>query len=813
MEEIQLKVEKAYPIDLGRGIIRLDPTALLKLQLSPGDIVEIKGKKKTTAKVWRADRQDWEQGIVRIDNFIRQNAGVSIGEKVTIKKVEAPEAKKIILALPESMTQGGPELQFGEHANEIIKRHILKRPVFRGDIIPIINSMSQPMTESLTTSQVIPLVAVETDPTNTIVLITEATIIELRKKPVQGYEKATRGVTTYEDIGGLGQEIMRVREIIEMPMKHPELFAHLNIEPPKGVILYGPPGTGKTLIAKAVANESGASFHYIAGPEIVGKFYGESEERLRKIFEDATQDAPSVIFIDEIDSIAPKRENVTGEVERRVVAQLLTLLDGMEERGQVVVIGATNRVDAIDPALRRPGRFDREIHIGVPDTKDRYEILQIHTRGMPIEKDKETRITGPEAEAEIEAGIEVGTGLEAGTGIEAGAGIEAGIEAGAGIEAEIESDEAAIEREKKEEPNPYLMYLAERTQGFVGADLLALVQEAAMRCLRESLPDLDLEKETIPPERLVKIVVTKKNFEDALMEAEPSALREIFVEMPSVSWDDVGGLDEAKHSIVEAVEWPIKNPEKFIQMGIKAPKGILLYGPPGTGKTLIAQAIAKESNANFISVKGPEMFSKWLGESEKAIRETFKKARQVAPCVVFFDEIDSIAAMQGMDTDNRTSERVLNQLLTEMDGLETLKDVVIIAATNRPNLLDPAIIRPGRFDRLVYVGAPDRKGRVMIFKIHTKNTPLAEDVDLDNLASVTDGYVGADIEAVCREAVMIALRENFNIEKIEMRHFREALKKVKPTISENIAQFYEKIEEQFKGGQRPVETAGLVGYR
>ena len=775
MEEIQLKVEKAYPIDLGRGIIRLDPTTLLKLQLSPGDIVEIRGKKKTTAKVWRADRQDWDQGLVRIDNFIRQNAGVSIGEKVTIRKVEAPEAKKLILALPESMTQGGPELQFGEHANEIIKRHILKRPVFKGDIIPIINSMSQPMTESLTTSQVIPLVAVETDPSNTIVLITEATLIELRKKPVQGYEKATRGVTTYEDIGGLGDEIMRVREMIELPMKHPELFGHLNIEPPKGVILYGPPGTGKTLIAKAVANESGASFHYIAGPEIVGKFYGESEERLRKIFEEATQDAPSVIFIDEIDSIAPKRENVTGEVERRVVAQLLTLLDGMVERGQVVVIGATNRVDAIDPALRRPGRFDREIHIGVPDTKDRYEILQIHTRGMPIERD---------AEAE-----------EAGEG-------------------EIEVDETALERERKEKTNKYLMYLAERTQGFVGADLLALVQEAAMRCLRENLPDLDLEKEAIPPERLEKIVVTKRNFEDALMEAEPSALREIYVEMPTVTWDDVGGLDEAKHSIIEAVEWPIKNPEKFVKMGIKAPRGILLYGPPGTGKTLIAQAVSRESNANFISVKGPEMFSKWLGESEKAIRETFKKARQVAPCVIFFDEIDSVASMPGMEsTDSRTSERVLNQLLTEMDGLESLRDVVVIAATNRPNLLDPAILRPGRFDRLVYMGSPDRKGRIKIFRIHTKDTPLADDVDLETLADITEGYVGADIESVCREAVMTALRENFDVESIEMRHFREAMKKVKPTITENIAQFYEKIEEQFKGGQKITETAGYIGYR
>ena len=775
MEEIQLKVEKAYPIDLGRGIIRLDPTTLLKLQLSPGDIVEIRGKKKTTAKVWRADRQDWDQGLVRIDNFIRQNAGVSIGEKVAIRKVEAPEAKQLVLALPESMMQGGPELQFGEHANEIIKRHILKRPVFRGDIIPIINSMSQPMTESLTTSQVIPLVAVETDPSNTIVLITDTTVIELRKKPVQGYEKATRGVTTYEDIGGLGDEIMRVREMIELPMKHPELFGHLNIEPPKGVILYGPPGTGKTLIAKAVANESGASFHYIAGPEIVGKFYGESEERLRKIFEEATQDAPSVIFIDEIDSIAPKRENVTGEVERRVVAQLLTLLDGMVERGQVVVIGATNRVDAIDPALRRPGRFDREIHIGVPDTKDRFEILQIHTRGMPIERDAGAEETG---------------------------------------EIETEVDEAALERERKEKTNEYLMYLAERTQGFVGADLLALVQEAAMRCLRENLPDLDLEKETIPPERLEKIVVTKKNFEDALTEAEPSALREIYVEMPSVGWDDVGGLDEAKLSIIEAVEWPIKNPEKFIQMGIKAPRGILLYGPPGTGKTLIAQAVSKESNANFISVKGPEMFSKWLGESEKAIRETFRKARQVAPCVIFFDEIDSVASMPGMEsTDSHTSERVLNQLLTEMDGLEALRDVVVIAATNRPNLLDPAILRPGRFDRLVFIGSPDRKGRLKIFRIHTKDTPLAEDVDLETLADITEGYVGADIESVCREAVMIALRENFDVEYVEMRHFREALKNVKPTITENIAQFYEKIEAQFKGGQRLTDTAAYIGYR
>ncbi|MDD4498337.1 MAG: CDC48 family AAA ATPase, partial [Methanosarcinaceae archaeon] len=672
------------------------------------------------------------------------------------------------------------ELHFGEHANEIIKRHILKRPVYRGDVIPIINTMSQPMKESMTTGQVIPLIAVETVPANLIVLITDETQVELRKKPVQGYETVARGVT-YEDIGGLGDEIVRVREMIELPMKHPELFLHLNIEPPKGVILYGPPGTGKTLIAKAVASESGASFHYIAGPEIVGKFYGESEERLRKIFEEATQDAPSVIFIDEIDSIAPKRENVTGEVERRVVAQLLTLMDGMEERGQVVVIAATNRLDAIDPALRRPGRFDREINIGVPDTKDRYEILQIHTRGMPIEKEEGGEEEQQQEEQEEEAIVS-------------------------------KPAEAEMKEGQKLKVDRFLMDLSERTQGFVGADLLALVQEAAMLCLRENMPDLNLE-ELIPSERLEKITVSKKNFEDALMEIEPSALREIFVEIPNVHWDDVGGLGEAKEAIIESVEWPIKNPQKFLEMGIKAPKGILLYGPPGTGKTLIAQAVARESNANFISIKGPEIFSKWLGESEKAIRETFKKARQVSPCVIFFDEIDSIAAMPGGDSDSRTSERVLNQVLSEMDGLESLKDVVVIAATNRPNILDPAIVRPGRFDRLVYVGAPNRKGRINIFKIHSKGIPLAEDVDLERLADDTEGYVGADIEAVCREAVMIALRDDFNIEKIDMKYFRQALKKVKPTINEQIAQFYEKIEEQFKGGQRPADTSAYIGYR
>jgi transitional endoplasmic reticulum ATPase len=745
MDEVQIKVEKAHPNDFGRGIVRLDPTTLLSLQLSPGDIVEIEGKRKTAAKVWRAERQDWGQGIVRIDGFIRQNAGVGIGERVTIRKADVETATKVILAPPEGVT-----MEFGDHISEIIKRNIMKRPLVEGDVIPIISSMTQPMSSQVGGGQAIPLIAVEVEPTETIVIIGEFTEIELRQKPVRGYDGAARGIT-YEDIGGLGTEIQRVREMIELPLKHPELFQRLNIEPPKGIILFGPPGTGKTLIAKAVANESRANFLYIAGPEIMGKYYGESEERIRKIFEEAEEEAPSIIFIDEIDSIAPKRQNVTGEVERRVVAQLLTMMDGLEERGQVVVIGATNRVDAIDPALRRPGRFDREIEIGVPDTDDRLEILQIHTRGVPLRED-----VTPET----------------------------------------------------------LEYLAKHTQGFVGADLLALVQEAAMKSLRRALPDINLEDEEIPPEILDTINVCKEDFESALREIEPSAMREVLVEVPAVKWSDVGGLDKAKQEIVEAVEWPLTRPEKFVEMGIRPPKGILLFGPPGTGKTLIAQAVANESNANFISVKGPQMLSKWVGESEKAIRETFKKARQVAPCIVFFDEIDSIAPMRSaMTEDGKVSERIVNQLLTELDGLEPLKEIVVIAATNRPDMLDPALLRSGRFDRLVLVGQSTLTGRKDIFRIHTRNIPMGDDVSIDDLAILTEGFVGSDIEAVCREAVMLALRENFESEKVGMKYFREALAKVRPTLSENMVEYYERIQAQFKGGIKKEEPSSYIGYR
>ncbi len=538
-------------------------------------------------------------------------------------------------------------------------------------------------------------------------------------------------------------EVQRVREVIELPMKHPEVFQKLGIEPPKGVLLYGPPGTGKTLIAKAVANESGANFFSIAGPEIMSKYYGESEQRLREIFEEAQKGAPSIIFIDEIDSIAPKRGDVTGEVERRVVAQLLAMMDGLKERGQVVVLGATNREDAIDPALRRPGRFDREIEIGVPDRSGRVEILQIHMRNMPIAED---------------------VNLEG---------------------------------------------LADRTHGFVGADINALCKEAAMKALRRYLPDLTTEDE-IPQEIVEKMQVTGNDFEDSLKEIEPSAMREVLVELPRVNWKDLGGLGALKQELIEAIEWPIKRPEKFRQMGIRPPKGILLYGPPGTGKTMIAQAVANETNANFISVRGPQMLSKWVGESEKAIREIFRKARQVSPAIIFFDELDSIAPMRGMDDGNRVMERVVNQLLAELDGLEELKDVVVIAATNRPDILDPALLRSGRFDRLLMIGAPDKLGRYEILKIHTAKMPNSEDVNLDELAELTEGYVGSDLDSLCREAALLALREN--LDKVDMNHYLEALKKVRPSVEESMVSYYERISERFKGGVK-VEPSSLIGYR
>ena len=731
MNELQLTVAKAYPKDAGRGMARLDPYILQALQLSPGDIVEIEGRKMTGAKVWRADRQDWGQETIRVDSYVRQNAGTGIGERVKIRRASAKEAEKIVFAPPQ-----GSEVQFGADAEIIVKHQMIKRPIIVGDVVPILTSPSP------FGGQMLPLIVTETEPEG-LVLVDKRTAIVLLEKPVMGFDSAKGTGITYEDIGGLHEEVKRVREMIELPMRHPEVFHKLGVDPPKGILMHGPPGTGKTLIAKAVANESGAHFLYIAGPEIMGKYYGESEERLRTIFEEAEEKSPSIVFIDEIDSIAPKREEVYGEVERRVVAQLLSLMDGLEDRGQVVVIAATNRVNAIDPALRRPGRFDREVEIGVPGIEDRVEILQIHVRGMPLTED-------------------------------------------------IDLDE-----------------IAEITHGFVGADLSALTKESAMKAIRRYLPEINLDDEEIPQEILDGMTVMKEDVDNALREIEPSAMREVLVEISHVSWDDVGGLDVARQELQEIIEWPLKDPGRFEKMGITPPKGILLYGPPGTGKTLLAKAAASESNANFISVNGPQLLSKWIGESEKAIRETFKKAKQVAPTIIFFDELDALAPVRGADT-SKVTDRVLNQLLTEMDGLQSLQEVVVVAATNRPDIVDPALIRPGRFDRLVYAGVPTKSGREEVLKIHTRGMPLS-DVNISELAELSEGYVGSDLESLCREAGMLAMREDFD--HVEMRHFEEALQKIRPTASADLTDHYQRVQEQFKGGVAKKEQGSYIGYR
>ncbi|HNR58045.1 MAG TPA: CDC48 family AAA ATPase [Methanothrix sp.] len=736
MKEIQLKVAKAYPNDSARGIARLDPNALLTLRLSPGDIIEIEGRRTSAAKVWRADRQDWSQDYIRIDGFIRHNVGVSIGDRVKIRKAKEAEALRIVLS-PTSTAH----TYYGEDAAEQIKRQTLKRPIVRGDVLPVMSSSGHPFSGRM---EAVPLMVADTDPEG-VVVITERTEVSLLDRPVKGFGSVKGTGITYEDVGGLRNEVQRIREMIELPMKHPEVFTRLGIEPPKGVLLHGSPGTGKTLIAKAVANETNANFFSIAGPEVMSKYYGESEQRLRDIFEEANRNTPSIIFIDELDSIAPKRGEVTGEVERRVVAQLLAMMDGLKERGQVVVIGATNRIDAIDPALRRPGRFDREIEIGVPDRVDRLEIIQIHVQNMPIDE------------------------------------------------------------------SVNLEDLADRTNGFVGADISALCKEAAMKVLRRHLPEISFDDD-IPEEVLDQMSVTGHDFENALKEIEPSAMREVLVEVSDVSWRDVGGIGPVRQEIVEAVEWPLKRPAKFEEMGIRPPRGVLLYGPPGTGKTLIARAVARETKANFISIKGPQLLSKWVGESEKAVREVFKKARQVSPAIIFFDELDAIAPMRGMEEGHRTSERVVNQLLAEMDGLETLKDVVVIGATNRPDIIDPALLRSGRFDRLLFVGPPDRSGRLEILKIHTSKTPNGDDVSLEELAELTESFVGSDLESLCREAVMLALREDPEASEVEMRHYREALKRVRPSFEENMVRYYERINERFRGGVK-VDPGSYLGYR
>ncbi len=732
---VTLKVVEAQQEDVGMGRARIDSATRMKLGIEVGEIIEITGKKTTAAKVFRLRQEEEGKGIIRMDGLLRKNAGVSIGDYVQVRKAKVVPAEKVILAPVISESSG---IRFGTGIGTYVKKGLINRAMSRGDLlaIPGIALMGN----------VVPFVVVSTNPGG-IVKVTDMTDIVVKDEPVSEAELEIGGIT-YEDIGGLSEELHKVREMIELPLKHPELFKRLGIDPPKGVLLHGPPGTGKTLIARAVANESGASFFSIQGPEIMSKFYGESEERLREIFEKATKEAPSIIFIDEIDSIAPKRDDVKGEVERRVVAQLLTLMDGMKERENVIVIGATNRPDAIDPALRRPGRFDREIEIGVPDRKGRYEILQIHTRGMPIEGDEK-------------------------------------------------------ERER------ILKKLAEITHGFVGADLAALAREAAMKALRRYLPEIDLDR-AIDPKLLEKMRVKEEDFKEALKEVEPSSLREVLVEVPNVHWDDVGDLEDAKMKLKEAVELPIKEPERFEKLGIKPPKGILLYGPPGTGKTLLAKAVATESEANFISVKGPEIMSMWVGESERAVREIFKKAKQASPSIVFFDEIDAIAPMRGSVPGSRATEQVVNQLLTSMDGLESMEGVVVIAATNRPDIIDPALLRPGRFDRHIYIGVPDKDGRKKIFEVHLKNIPL-ENVDIDWLAENTEGYVGADIEALCREAAIHALRKGK--EKVSMEEFKEAMKEVGPSVDDEVRKYYDEIAKSMSKGVRKKKTdIGPVYY-
>ena len=739
---MKLTVKPLKQKDAGRGLAAIDRAAMDELELENGDYIVLEGKQdsRAVARVWPGYPEDEGKGIVRIDGQLRQEANVGIDDHVNIEKADVNPATSVTVALPQNLRVRG-------NVGPMIRNNLSGQAVTQGQTVPVSFGLG-PL--SSMSGQKIPLKIAETEPSGTVV-VTDSTDIQVSEMPAEQVhsgegapEASDTPDVTYEDIGGLDRELEQVREMIELPMRHPELFQQLGIEPPKGVLLHGPPGTGKTLMAKAVANEIDAYFTTISGPEIMSKYYGESEEQLREVFEEAEENAPAIVFIDEIDSIAPKRGETQGDVERRVVAQLLSLMDGLEERGQVIVIGATNRVDAIDPALRRGGRFDREIEIGVPDKEGRKEILQVHTRGMPL------------------------------------------------------AEEINIEN------------YAENTHGFVGADLATLTKESAMNALRRIRPELDLESDEIDAEVLERLEISDTDFREAMKGIEPSALREVFVEVPDVTWDSVGGLEDTKERLRETIQWPLEYEDVFESMDLEAAKGVLMYGPPGTGKTLLAKAVANEAQSNFISVKGPELLNKFVGESEKGVREVFSKARENAPTVVFFDEIDSIAGERGGGTtDSGVGERVVSQLLTELDGIEDMENVVVVATTNRPDLIDDALLRPGRLDRHVHVPVPDEEARRAIFQVHTRDKPLADGVDIDELARRTDGYVGADIEAVTREASMAATREFINSVdpedigdsvsnvRVTMDHFEHALEEVGPSVTEETRERYDEIEQRF----------------
>ena len=757
-KSVKLRVVEALADDAYKGIVRIDPRLMKDLGLERGDIVQLKGDRETYSIVDRAYPADLGEKIIRMDGIARKNAKVGIEDFIELRKAEVVPAKKIVNA----PAQQGMVVQ--ANSDNFVKG-LLGKPIRKGDIIVMGGTQRRKdiMSEGIgdlfggDMSEIfnqmgfggapggltqIRFVVVSTNPKQPV-KITESTQITLSSKTVEISDEQIPQIT-YEDIGGLTTEVKKVREMVELPLKRPEIFSRLGIEPPKGVLLYGPPGTGKTLLAKAIANESEAHFILLNGPEIMSKFYGESEKKIREIFSDAEKNAPSIIFIDEIDSLAPKREDAGGEVERRVVSQLLTMMDGLNTRGKVVVIGATNRPNSIDPALRRPGRFDREVEISVPDKDGRLSIFKIHTRGMPLTEDVD------------------------------------------------------------------LKEMARKTHGFVGADISSLAKEAAMNVLRRNIHKFNLEEDQeIPQEILDELRVSKIDFDEALKTVRPSAMREVLVETPNTRWGDIGGVEGVKRDLREAVEWPLKHPESFTRMGISPPKGVLLYGPPGTGKTLLAKAVANESEANFIQVKGPSLLSMWVGKSEEGVRKIFERARQVSPCVIFFDEIDSLAGKRGNQHTgggSKVTENVLNQMLSEMDGIEDLHNVIVIGATNRPDMLDPALMRPGRFDRIVYVPVPKSEGRLKILEIHTKDMPLENSVDLKNFAEKTEGYTGADLESLAREAAMLALREDITTKIVTNKHFEEAMEKVLPSVSKHDHELYKQVEQKYLKSAR----AGLV---